>query len=178
MVKVKLQRLFDTGEETIGRLYLNDIALCWTLEDTYRPAKIKHKTRISAGSYKLAFRKYGRWYEKLKARLPEINQARGMIEVTNVPNYSDILIHTGNTEDHTSGCILLGIGIREDDGGWHLVDSTTAYKKVYGILAGLMEDDVVILEVRDEKEIEIDLKALGIDEVAIDMLKYIKKGSD
>lgn len=165
MTKLTLQRLFDTGEETVGRLYLNDIALCWTLEDTYRPVKIKHKTRISAGSYKLVFRKYGRWYEKLKKRFPEIKQERGMLELAEVPNYTDILIHLGNTEGDTSGCILLGSNLREDNGGWKLEDSTTAYKKVYGIIAGLMENDTVILEVKDEKDIDIDIEALGLDGV-------------
>lgn len=165
MKTLKLQRLFDTGDETVGRLYLDDEFLCWTLEDTYRPVKVKHKTRIPAGTYKLALRKYGRWFQKLSKRFADIGQERGMLEVSNVPNYTDILIHLGNDEFDTSGCILLGSEVKMSSDGWRLVDSTGAYKKVYPTIADLMKDDTVMLEIIDEKNIEIDIDARGLDEI-------------
>ena len=31
-----------------------------------------------------------------------------MLHITNVPNFEYILIHCGNTDEHTSGCLLVG----------------------------------------------------------------------
>lgn len=168
MQKVVLQRLFDTGKQTLGRLYIDGVGVCYTLEDTYRPKKIKHKTRISAGLYKLQFRKVGRFYNKYSVRFKSIGNDKGMIEITGVPNFLYILIHIGNYETDTSGCVLVGSEMYENDGNWYLKDSTVAYKKVYPLIRGLMEQGDTYIEVRDEKElndlIEEDVNSI-IDEL-------------
>ena len=177
MIKLTLQRLLDTGKQTVGRMYINDMPICYTLEDTYRPVKIKHKTRIPAGNYKLVFRKFGRFYEKFSKRFKDIGNDRGMIWVTNVPNYEDILIHIGNTEADTSGCILVGSDIAERDGDWSLIASTVAYRKVYPMIASLMEEGTTILHVQDEKDAFDDVNALRLEDVPDHLMDKIKKGS-
>lgn len=155
-MKFILQRYFDTGEQTIGGLYAeNGIRLCYTLEDTYRPVKVMHKTRIPAGLYRLAFRTYGSHYQRYKKKFPKLNHSRGMIQVMNVKNFSDILLHIGNTEADTSGCILLGSHVVEYvSGEFKLIQSTVAYENVYPIIASALENGIVELDVRGEKDMD------------------------
>lgn len=124
------------------------------LEDTHRPVKIMHKTRIPANIYKLKLRTYGSHFLRYSEKYPRLNHIRGMIEVMNVENYTDILIHIGNTETDTSGCLLVGTDYDENDGEVRLVNSTVAYKKLYPIIADALEaGEEVTLEIIDEPEL-------------------------
>ena len=100
---------------TIGKLYVDGRYLCDTLEDTDRglnmlaadsSKKIKKETAIPAGFYEIDLNtqspKYSaqRWARELcDAKMPRLK---------NVPLFSDILIHPGNTPTDTEGCILVG----------------------------------------------------------------------
>ncbi len=164
-MKLILQRLIDTGDETLGKLYLDKKFLCYTLEDTYRNEKVMHKTRILAGIYKLALRAFGGHYQRYIKKFVDIAH-RGMIQVLDVLRFTDILLHIGNSKDDTSGCILLGEDYKEVDGRFYLVSSTKAYVRVYPIIRDLLESGELVLEVRDEKQLagkEIDDLVQGID---------------
>ena len=60
-----------------------------------------------------------------------------MLHIQNVPNFSDILIHTGNTDEHTSGCLLLGETQKDLDMGkdGFIGASKNAYLKAYKKIA-------------------------------------------
>ena len=158
-MKLILQRRVDTGKQTLGALSLegNNNRLCYVLEDTYRPVKIMHKTRIPANKYKLKLRRYGSHFLRYSERFLKLNHIRGMIEVMNVKNYTDILIHIGNSETDTSGCLLVGQDYREEDGQLILISSTLAYKALYPIIADALEqDEEVTLEIRDELQLDME----------------------
>ena len=53
-----------------------------------------------------------------------------MLELAGVAGFSDILIHPGNTDRDTMGCILLGFGA-ELTGRFALRDSVKAYCALY-----------------------------------------------
>lgn len=103
-----LQR--DTGPghpRTFGRLLADDEhRLCYTLEDEVREVpdvpvadwKIKSATAIPAGRYRLTL---------------EYSQRFGpdTLTVHDVPGFSYIRMHAGNTEADTDGCPLLGMEI-------------------------------------------------------------------
>lgn len=108
---------------TIGKLYIDGKFFCYTLEDAYHPEKIKHKTRIPSGSYKLELR----YSPKFS---PSYNH--DMIWVKDVPGFEFILIHKGNDADDTSGCILVGIAAS----GNIITGSKVAYDKLYPIIFG------------------------------------------
>jgi hypothetical protein len=141
---------------------------CYVLEDTFRKEKVMHKTRIPANIYQLKLRTYGSHYKRYRIKFPELNHDRGMIQVMDVENFTDILIHIGNTETDTSGCLLVGVDFVEEDGEVRLFNSTDAYKKLYSIIADELElGREVILEIIDEPELnedEIDDMIRGIDE--------------
>lgn len=96
-MKITVKRTFKGPEYTIGKLYIDDNYYCDTLEDTIRSGeKIYGKTAIPAGEYKVK-KTYSPRFEK---KLPEI---------LNVPGFTGVRIHAGNTAKDTEGCILLGL---------------------------------------------------------------------
>ena len=109
--------------------------LCYTLEDEKREDKVNGETRIPEGEYEVLFRKEGGFHNKYKDRFSSIHQ--GMLEVKNVPNFEYILLHCGNDDRDTAGCLLLGDSQENNiikPKGW-IGSSSQAYKRVYPIIA-------------------------------------------
>ena len=98
-MKLQLQRRYRGPDYTIGSLFVNGTYFCDTLEDKVRDipkeGKIPGKTAIPAGEYKVILTHSPRF----KRELPRL---------LNVPYFDGILIHRGNTPEHTEGCILVG----------------------------------------------------------------------
>lgn len=80
--------------------------LAYTLEDEYREQKEFGETRIPDGTYQLGLRTIGGYNQKYSKRFADIHI--GMLHVLDVPNFEYILIHCGNTDEHTAGCLLVG----------------------------------------------------------------------
>lgn len=97
-MKLKLHRIFF-GDYTIGKLYINEKYFCETLEDKVRDLgkepKVFGQTAIPFGSYQIQV-----------SRSPKFG--RDLPRLLNVPHFEGILIHRGNTNKDTNGCILLG----------------------------------------------------------------------
>lgn len=105
---IDVLRYNDTGDATLSLIRINALFECYGLEDEYRSEKVMHETRIPEGKYKIKLRTYGGHHEKY---LNKYDFHEGMLQVMDVPGFSDILIHTGNTEKHTSGCLLVGSAV-------------------------------------------------------------------
>lgn len=94
---VMVERRFRGQDYTIGRLYIDGAYFCDTLEDVVRDGKkIKGKTAIPAGKYTV-----------VKTMSPRFGKV--LPEIKDVPGFSGVRIHSGNTADDTDGCILLGL---------------------------------------------------------------------
>lgn len=128
MVKLLVKRTKSNANETLGQLYIDGIPECDTLEDEYREVKVKGETRIPAGVYPLKLREFGGFTEKYKRRFPKFHG--GMIEVCNVPGFTGILIHCGNTDEDTMGCLLLGQAAL-GSGEYRLTNSALTYEAFY-----------------------------------------------
>ena len=109
-MNLELKRIFKGENYTIGRLFIDGEYFCDTLEDPVRQLdsikdKIYSKTAIPTGKYKVSMSvvspKYSirKSYNWCGGRLPRL---------LDVPFFEGILIHSGNTSDHTAGCILVG----------------------------------------------------------------------
>lgn len=106
-MKILLRRVAKRSTYTIGKMYLNGEYFCDTLEDTDRGItqntpisdikriKIPSRTAIPIGTYDIIVNMSPRF----KRQLPRL---------LNVPGFEGILIHRGNEDNDTSGCILVG----------------------------------------------------------------------
>lgn len=142
-MELLLQRKEESTEWTHGKLYLNNVYECDTLEDQSQEKKVMHETRIPTGRYKIILRTFGGHHEKYK----KYSFHKGMLWLQNVPGFKDILIHIGNTDDDSSGCIL--VGRRFADGV--LQESTVAYSALYPkVLKALENQEEVFITVRNK----------------------------
>jgi hypothetical protein len=143
-MKLIVLRFSSEADSTHGLLFEHtDIGkkfLCYTLEDEARALKVRGETRVPAGTYKIELRKEGGFHERYTKKYPGIH--RGMLHVTDVPNFEYILIHTGNTDEHTAGCLLVGDSQENNqllpDG--FIGKSVNAYKRIYPSIAKAIEN--------------------------------------
>ena len=138
-MKLEVLRFSSEADSTNGLLFeVTDIGrkfLAYTLEDEARALKVRGETRVPAGIYKIELRKEGGFHERYTKKYPGIH--RGMLHVTDVPNFEYILIHTGNTDEHTAGCLLVADSQENNqllpDG--FIGKSVNAYKRIYPRIA-------------------------------------------
>ncbi len=141
------RRLFQTAEETISILYLDGKFACWILEDQHRAVKVWGDTRIPAGKYKLELRKEGSQHKRYKKKF---SFHKGMIHLMDVPNFKYIQFHIGNDEGDTAGCPLAGNYPMPIEGGYIVLQSTIAYKRVYPVIAKAISQGDTYWEIEDE----------------------------
>lgn len=119
---IRLKRKPSLPHCTIGDLYIDDEWFCVTLEDPVRQIpdvsvdkwKIPGDTAIPLGSYMVVINdspKFGR-------PLPML---------INVPGFSGVRIHPGNTSEDTEGCILIG----KEAQGESILESRAAFGPLY-----------------------------------------------
>lgn len=158
-----VQRYSDDGDSTLGLLFkvigtpqgnrLHYVAD--TLEDEFREVKVGGETRIPAGRYELKIRK-----EETPLTLRHrTSYNRGFkmpwfkyhIEITGIPNFKYVYVHAGNTDDHTDGCLLLGLGSQNINGVQSINNSILACKAWYGeVYDELERGEKAWIEFRDE----------------------------
>lgn len=107
IVNLLLKRIALRETYTIGKLYVDGVYFCDTLEDKVRDynkdgdlldedeQKVFGETAIPYGMYKVILN-YSPRFKKILPRLLDVRHFEG------------ILIHPGNTAKDTHGCILVG----------------------------------------------------------------------
>ena len=145
---------FNKGEDSTNGI-LFDVTnerkfLCYTLEDESRKQKVYGETCIPEGKYRINFRAEGGYHAKYSKRFADIHM--GMLEVCDVPNFKYILIHCGNTDEDTAGCLLVG-DTQENNNikkNGFIGRSTAAYTRIYPDIAdALSRGEEVTIEYRD-----------------------------
>lgn len=124
---IRIDRRWKKAEYTVSRVYINGVYFgCNALEDTDRGLlqtmqlselqrrKIKGKTAIPRGYYDVRIT----YSQKYKRMMPL---------VVDVPAFSGIRLHSGNSAKDTEGCILFG---KNDKVGW-ISDSRYWTNKIY-----------------------------------------------
>jgi len=131
----KIIRVAQGKESTLSQLYINGIFQCYLLEDKIREVKIASQTAIPKGIFSLKLNTYGAKNVDYKKAFGKLHE--GMIEITSLPNFSFVYIHTGNTIKDTAGCPLCGFGFGFVDGNYQVSQSIAAYKMIYPKLVAL-----------------------------------------
>ena len=116
-MELKLIRETKTNDSTIGKLYINEIYHCYTLEDKEREVKVQNVTAIPKGRYEVIINFSNRFQQQMPLLL-------------NVPNFEGVRIHWGNYSKDTEGCILLGTTKAVNMIG----NSRTAYAKFISVI--------------------------------------------
>lgn len=117
MIKVLVKRIAKKTKYTIGKLFINGVFYANTLEDTDRgltqnmsedeikSKKIYGETAIPTGTYKIdmgtispKFKNHS-WAKPYKGKIPRL---------INVKGFDGVLIHPGNSDQDTFGCLLVG----------------------------------------------------------------------
>lgn len=110
-MEIKLIRESFGDTFTEGKLLIDNVFECYTVEDTDRKMeedltrKVNGKTAIPKGEYEVVLSMSNR-FQKI---LPE---------VLNVPGFAGIRIHSGNSSVDTEGCIILGSINNKVDDDW------------------------------------------------------------
>jgi len=128
-MEIKVLRYNSKDDFTDGVMFVNDEFRCFTLEDEERAVKVYGETRIPNGRYEVKLRKEGGFHARYTKKFGS-KWHKGMLHVTNVPSFKHILIHIGNDDKDTSGCLLVGMYANADEKGF-IGASTQAYKKIY-----------------------------------------------
>lgn len=131
-MKLDVVRTQFGKDATNGMLFVNGVFEAFTLEDEVRDVKVKSETAIPLGEYEIKFRTVGGFHTKYTSRYGAAFH-KGMLELQSVPGFQFILIHTGNTDEHTAGCLLIGETQQDLDKGkdGFIGGSGDAYKKFY-----------------------------------------------
>ena len=158
-MKLQVVRTQFGKDATNGLLFIDGVFECYTLEDQYQAVKVMHETCIPEGTYDIKFRKTGGFHAKYSARYQ--NAHYGMLHLQDVPGFTYILIHTGNTDEHTSGCLIVGETQQDLDINFNgmVGSSAVAYKKMYSKVANqLLQGKEVTIEY---SKIDLDGKELS-----------------
>lgn len=146
-MKLTLKRIALKPTYTIGKLYIDGTYFCDTCEDRVRDnnkdgdlndigeGKVYGKTAIPYGTYKVT----------LKVQSPKFSSratyawCKGYLpRLLNVPHFEGILIHAGNTAEHSAGCILVG----ENKVVGQVINSMATLKRLMRIIGDA--DDLTI----------------------------------
>jgi len=136
-MRLEVLRHSSGAESTLGALF--DVTrarrfLCFTLEDEHREVKLPGETCIPSGEYELALRTVGALRRRYQERYGAMH--KGMLWLRRVSGFRFILIHTGNHDDHTEGCLLVGDSTLQnitEEGS--LAASRSAYQRIYPPIA-------------------------------------------
>ena len=138
-MNIVLKRIALRDTYTIGKLYIDNKYICDTVEDKVRDInkngkfdgdekKVYGETAIPYGAYEVKWT----YSNRFKKYMPEL---------LNVPNFSGIRIHSGNTAADSLGCIIVG----ENKVVGKVINSRATVNKLYPIIEkGCKEGKVTI----------------------------------
>lgn len=144
---IVVDRFVSDADTTISRVMVDGDFACFGLEDEYREEKVPKETRIPAGTYPIRLLKKGSHHERYSNRFPDIH--RGMLHLQDVPNFTGILIHVGNTEKDTDGCLLVGSQAITEPSQMAVTQSVVAYRRLYTMVAEAAADGTLTIEFQD-----------------------------
>ena len=144
---IYLKRMLQHENGTVGRLSVPNCQPMFCIEDRHHDSKVYGKTRIPAGDYDIKPVGGGRIYTRYTARW---EWHRGCLFLQNVPNYTGVMIHCGNSAADTEGCLLPTLSADLHDKCWGGY-SRQAYALLYKAVVGAAYNSDLMVRIRDEE---------------------------
>ena len=158
---LKVKRFDFQPDWTLGKLLVSGAQDGFTIEDELRDIKVHGETAIPFGTYTLGFRQsphfskaflYSdsknlliRATDKAKHTYTDDWRDHDLIWIKDVPGFEYILLHTGNHDGHTKGCLIVGSsiqrkaflvdGVMKDGVGGSRDYYMKLYPKIYPLIA-------------------------------------------
>lgn len=139
-MKVLVKRIAKKETYCIGKLYIDGEYICDTIEDKDRglkkemplseikEKKVYGKTAIPTGLYDLTLNVVS---PRLGSKPYFQKVCNGKVpRILNVPGFDGVLLHPGNTEEDSYGCLILGL----NKAVGKVLESRATFEKVYKIL--------------------------------------------
>lgn len=139
-MKISLVRIANKKTYCIGRLYVDGMYVCDTIEDVdlgldqswslekIKQKKVKSKTAIPTGTYEVTlnivspkFSKIAYYKQFCNGRVPRLLR---------VPGFDGILMHIGKDERSSAGCLIVGYNTIVGK----VTKSQQAFEKLYSLL--------------------------------------------
>lgn len=135
-----------TSISTIGRLFIDGVEFCYTLEDIVRGEGIKvyGETAIPEGEYSMTM-SYSNRFKELMPLL--YNKPDLTVKDNKGVSFSGIRIHSGNKAVNTHGCVLLGATKSKDFVG----NSKKTYKEFLKLLG---EFDILKIKITNKEQLK------------------------
>jgi hypothetical protein len=140
-MNIDVKRFADNNDTSLGIFFIDGVFETFTVEDQEQKGdKVKGETRVPNGTYQISLREQGGYHNRYTKKYGSMH--KGMLCIHNKPDwvlenngktFQYILIHTGNTDEHTMGCLLLNdaVSAKTFTGS----SSVDAYKRVYPKIA-------------------------------------------
>ncbi|EGT6126719.1 hypothetical protein KJ482_001807 [Campylobacter jejuni] len=151
-MKITINRRYTGKTCVIGKFKVLDdddkiLFECFSLEEDKEGLESGKDLRIPEGNYNLKRHSPSRFENTLRSITKKYDDK--MINVYNddVPSSRAILIHWGNTDKDTQGCILLGL--TKDNNNESVGQSRQACKEFYDLMHGKNLEDIK-LEITNE----------------------------
>ena len=144
---ITVERFTSNSDATLSKVSVDGKFVCFGLEDEYRADKLAKETRIPSGRYKIGVRAEGGFHGRYSQKFPDMH--RGMLHVLDVPDFEYILIHIGNSDEDTEGCLLVGRGATTDGDELRVTSSTLAYRALYPMVIEAAEQGDLEIEYID-----------------------------
>jgi hypothetical protein len=127
-MKIIVDRFSETDTDELGKVSVDGVFVCYSIENPDRPEKIKGITAIPEGTYKVGRR---------------ISPHFGVMVpwIMNVPNFQYVLIHWGNTVKDTEGCLVVGLRIGSLENQRAVLDSKQAWEKLSAMIFDALDNN-------------------------------------
>ena len=131
MTNLRVIREPSIGGATLGSLYINGVWQCWSLEDALREIsgqpvtawKVPKETAIPSGRYRVII-------------TPSVRFQRPLPLLLDVPGFTGVRIHPGNSIADTEGCLLVG----KDRQDGRVLGSRVAFEALFARLSAAVGD--------------------------------------
>lgn len=131
-MEIEVLKIEETPNSTLSKMMIGGKFFCFVIEDGYRAEKIAGETRIPDGVYNVVKRTEGSFFSRYKKNFGHAYA----LQLSDVPGFQFILIHTGNTVEDTRGCLLVADGAALHKGNFTGTPgtSTPAYLRLYSAI--------------------------------------------